>query len=76
MKLWGQKISNPVGLAAGFDKDGEAIDGECLTDYYLSRIILSDDIQDSLILGLVGWRLEVSHRNPRYAHDHLDLLWL
>jgi len=26
-KLWGHKISNPVGLAAGFDKDGEAIDG-------------------------------------------------
>ncbi|KAK2459703.1 hypothetical protein APHAL10511_008348 [Amanita phalloides] len=27
VQLWGQKISNPVGLAAGFDKDGEAIDG-------------------------------------------------
>lgn len=26
-KVWDQKISNPVGLAAGFDKDGEAIDG-------------------------------------------------
>ncbi|RDB23351.1 Dihydroorotate dehydrogenase (quinone), mitochondrial [Hypsizygus marmoreus] len=26
-ELWGQVISNPVGLAAGFDKDGEAIDG-------------------------------------------------
>ncbi|KAG5647449.1 hypothetical protein DXG03_009379 [Asterophora parasitica] len=26
-ELWGQDISNPVGLAAGFDKDGEAIDG-------------------------------------------------
>ncbi|KAF5383575.1 hypothetical protein D9615_003511 [Tricholomella constricta] len=26
-ELWGQYISNPVGLAAGFDKDGEAIDG-------------------------------------------------
>lgn len=26
-QLWGQKLSNPVGLAAGFDKDGEAIDG-------------------------------------------------
>ncbi|KAG6857455.1 hypothetical protein H0H87_003522 [Tephrocybe sp. NHM501043] len=23
----GQKVSNPIGLAAGFDKDGEAIDG-------------------------------------------------
>ena len=27
VQLWGQKLSNPVGLAAGFDKDGEAIDG-------------------------------------------------
>ncbi|KAG7440911.1 uncharacterized protein BT62DRAFT_975219 [Guyanagaster necrorhizus] len=26
-ELWGKSISNPVGLAAGFDKDGEAIDG-------------------------------------------------
>lgn len=26
-KLWGEHLSNPVGLAAGFDKDGEAIDG-------------------------------------------------
>ncbi|KAJ7334078.1 hypothetical protein DFH08DRAFT_880100 [Mycena albidolilacea] len=26
-ELWGQGISNPVGLAAGFDKNGEAIDG-------------------------------------------------
>ncbi|KDR80528.1 hypothetical protein GALMADRAFT_240830 [Galerina marginata CBS 339.88] len=26
-KLWDEVISNPVGLAAGFDKDGEAIDG-------------------------------------------------
>ncbi|KAL1710884.1 Dihydroorotate dehydrogenase-domain-containing protein [Schizophyllum commune] len=25
--LWGQVLKNPVGLAAGFDKDGEAIDG-------------------------------------------------
>ncbi|KAI0081977.1 hypothetical protein K474DRAFT_1655880 [Panus rudis PR-1116 ss-1] len=27
VELWGQQLSNPVGLAAGFDKDGEAIDG-------------------------------------------------
>lgn len=26
-QIWGQEASNPVGLAAGFDKDGEAIDG-------------------------------------------------
>ncbi|KAI0929571.1 hypothetical protein AcV7_005064 [Taiwanofungus camphoratus] len=27
VELWGQEISNPVGLAAGFDKNGEAVDG-------------------------------------------------
>ncbi|ESK91028.1 dihydroorotate dehydrogenase [Moniliophthora roreri MCA 2997] len=27
VELWGRRISNPIGLAAGFDKDGEAIDG-------------------------------------------------
>ncbi|KAH7913042.1 Dihydroorotate dehydrogenase-domain-containing protein [Hygrophoropsis aurantiaca] len=26
-ELWGEEISNPVGLAAGFDKDAEAVDG-------------------------------------------------
>ncbi|KZV92843.1 hypothetical protein EXIGLDRAFT_717813 [Exidia glandulosa HHB12029] len=26
-EIWGERISSPVGLAAGFDKDGEAIDG-------------------------------------------------
>lgn len=26
-ELWGYKVSNPISLAAGFDKDGEAIDG-------------------------------------------------
>ena len=27
-QLWGERMSSPVGLAAGFDKNGEAIDGE------------------------------------------------
>ena len=27
LQLWGQTLSNPIGLAAGFDKDGRAIDG-------------------------------------------------
>ncbi|KAK7685102.1 hypothetical protein QCA50_011939 [Cerrena zonata] len=26
--LWDQQLSNPIGLAAGFDKDGEAVDGK------------------------------------------------
>ncbi|KZT21147.1 hypothetical protein NEOLEDRAFT_1099590 [Neolentinus lepideus HHB14362 ss-1] len=26
-ELWGLELSNPIGLAAGFDKDGDAIDG-------------------------------------------------
>jgi dihydroorotate dehydrogenase len=25
--LWGRKFSNPIGVAAGFDKDAEAMDG-------------------------------------------------
>ncbi|KAI0657953.1 dihydroorotate dehydrogenase [Cubamyces menziesii] len=27
VELWGEELSSPVGLAAGFDKNGEAIDG-------------------------------------------------
>ncbi|TFK29743.1 dihydroorotate dehydrogenase [Coprinopsis marcescibilis] len=26
-EIWGEEVSNPVGVAAGFDKDGEAVDG-------------------------------------------------
>ena len=28
VQLWGRRMSNPVGLAAGFDKNGEAVDGK------------------------------------------------
>ncbi len=27
MSLWGRRFANPLGLAAGFDKDAEAVDG-------------------------------------------------
>lgn len=27
LEVWGRKFSNPVGLAAGFDKNAEAVDG-------------------------------------------------
>ncbi|TDL23872.1 hypothetical protein BD410DRAFT_786540 [Rickenella mellea] len=27
VEIWGEEMSNPIGLAAGFDKNGEAIDG-------------------------------------------------
>ncbi|OLL25282.1 Dihydroorotate dehydrogenase (quinone), mitochondrial [Neolecta irregularis DAH-3] len=27
VQLWGRKLSNPIGIAAGFDKHGEAVDG-------------------------------------------------
>ncbi|KAF5338351.1 hypothetical protein D9611_012505 [Ephemerocybe angulata] len=26
-EIWGQPVNNPLGIAAGFDKDGEAVDG-------------------------------------------------
>ena len=26
-QLWGMKLSSPIGVAAGFDKNGEAVDG-------------------------------------------------
>ncbi|TEB36652.1 dihydroorotate dehydrogenase [Coprinellus micaceus] len=26
-EIWGEAVDNPIGMAAGFDKDGEAIDG-------------------------------------------------
>lgn len=31
--LWGKQFSNPVGLAAGFDKDGVAVDGMLKTGF-------------------------------------------
>lgn len=31
--VWGKEFSNPVGLAAGFDKDGVAVDGMLKTGF-------------------------------------------
>lgn len=49
--MWGIPVSNPVGLAAGFDKEGEAIDGEpacCMPDrkvgkYALQQVFSTSD---------------------------------
>ena len=35
MQLWGQTLSSPIGLAAGFDKDGEAVDGVFLRPHLI-----------------------------------------
>ena len=32
--LWDKRLDNPVGVAAGFDKDAEAIDGELELVYH------------------------------------------
>jgi len=66
-QLWGQTLSNPVGLAAGFDKDGRAIDG--IPDHLLVDLsfIL---VQAFSILDSVGWRLEASPRSPKYVWSH------
>lgn len=64
IQIWGEKLSNPVGLAAGFDKNGEAIDGmrqhtdHCLSKTYISR-------QASLTLGLAGLKLGASPQSRR-----------
>lgn len=29
-EMWGKEVVNPVGVAAGFDKDARAIDGESM----------------------------------------------
>lgn len=36
--LWGREVSNPVGLAAGFDKDGEAVSGLMAAGFGLVEI--------------------------------------
>ena len=46
LQLWDEEMSNPIGLAAGFDKNGEAIDGnpvvfprQCTCSYHSSRSV-------------------------------------
>lgn len=34
-ELWGVKLSSPVGLAAGFDKHAEAMDGTLCIEFFL-----------------------------------------
>ena len=51
LQVFGQEITNPVGLAAGFDKDGEAIDG---TYNLVSRSGPTDGRRDQVSLTLVS----------------------
>jgi dihydroorotate dehydrogenase len=65
-QLWGTQISNPVGLAAGFDKNGEAVDGLggiaiLLTFVPLTRL-LSQACSTS---DSAGWKSEALPRIPK-----------
>lgn len=58
LQVFGQDITNPVGLAAGFDKDGEAIDGRRSVPLSLVKLMVHGD-QDSLTLVSAGLKLGV-----------------
>ena len=58
LQVFGQDITNPVGLAAGFDKDGEAIDGTHSVPLSLVTLMVHGD-QDSLTLVSAGLKLGV-----------------
>jgi hypothetical protein len=66
VQLWDQVISNPVGLAAGFDKDGEAIDGMSRRRFYVYPVY-QQDTKVSSTLALAGLKLAASHRSHRYV---------
>ncbi|KAH7885814.1 Dihydroorotate dehydrogenase-domain-containing protein [Phlebopus sp. FC_14] len=59
-EVFGQEISNPVGLAAGFDKDGEAIDG--LLDLGFSWVEI----------GSVTPKAQAGNPRPRVFHLPVD----
>lgn len=51
-QLWGDVLANPVGLAAGFDKDGEAIDGSSVgLDPINTADLLFRIVQSGLWMG-------------------------
>lgn len=58
-------MANPIGLAAGFDKDGEAIDGMCV---YAQLTFWSErTYQGYLTLVSAGLKLGASLQPPRYT---------
>lgn len=59
LQLWGQTLSNPIGLAAGFDKDGRAIDG---TNYVPKTTVYS---QRSGLFNLGFSWVEVGSVTPK-----------
>jgi hypothetical protein len=63
-QLWGTEISNPVGLAAGFDKNGEAIDGLARIRI-LNFVSLTGLAQACLTSDSAGWKSEALRRSPR-----------
>lgn len=66
-ELWGIKLSSPVGLAAGFDKHAEAMDGAPSARYFSEPCIdISQMSQDSSISASAGWKSVASRQihNP------------
>ena len=67
LQIWELEISNPVGLAAGFDKDGEAIDGT--TVLYFSSFLNTKPIAGLFNLGF-SW-VEIGSVTPKpQVHAH------
>ena len=56
-EVFGLKFKNPVGLAAGFDKDGQAIDGIFIIRYSITFKGQNSNSQHCLTSDLAGWKL-------------------
>ncbi|KAJ4470450.1 Dihydroorotate dehydrogenase-domain-containing protein [Lentinula aciculospora] len=62
-ELWGRRISNPVGLAAGFDKDGEAIDGRVF--FFCLQLQYSTDVERTGLFDLGFSWVEIGSITPK-----------
>lgn len=61
-QIWGEELKNPVGMAAGFDKDGEAADGAVVV--LVSRNPRAHDSSLGLLNLGFSW-VEIGSVTPR-----------
>lgn len=69
------ELSNPIGLAAGFDKDGEAIDGKSCEHLMCDFAMLTYLAKVCSTWDSVGSRLGVLHRSLRSVLTAFGYLW-
>ncbi|RZC79424.1 hypothetical protein C5167_003630 [Papaver somniferum] len=74
MEVWGRKISSPIGLSAGFDKNAEAVEGLLAMGFGFIEIGSSDEVPHGGKAGpdILGVNLGKNNTSEDTAADYIQ----